>query len=196
MKRIVVLLVCSTILAAPATKPTSKPAKATLKELHVKRRELQARIAKLNAELADVNSQIGKTIAQKIRDEKILIARLPRQEFGIHASHNEGRACPTGIKLKKGQRFIVYPNRDDRWCGGGSKRGIFCDYRGYPRRMWMKMHWKVGPAKAPVSPSEQVTAAAEAELKFFSVDHDVTGNYGTIRVRVVVIPAGWPVVPK
>ena len=97
----------------------------------------------------------------------------------------------TGIMLKKGQKFSLEPNRDDKWGGGGTKKGVLCDYMGYDDRgnEWMRMMFRVGKEEGvPVKAGHLQVAKQDGELTIYAFDERPAGNTGKIRVSVTVSP--------
>lgn len=111
----------------------------------------------------------------------------------VSAFKNEGDPVATGLRLEKGQTFTLKPNPSDKWTGGGSKRGKWCDYRGYPDKLpWMQMHWKIGQSSGAVASGEAVVAPAAGELMLFCNDAKIEDNDGGIGVAVTVAPPAQP----
>ena len=114
-----------------------------------------------------------------------------RQDTVVQATNYDASPRATGIKLRKGQRFTLEPNAEDKWTGGGSKKGVFCDYKGYPDggNIWMRLMWKIGKAKGePVVSGKLLTAEEDGELLLFANDGGSDGNEGRIRVNVIISP--------
>jgi len=114
----------------------------------------------------------------------------------VSAFKNESEPAATGLRLEKGQTFTLKPKPSDRWAGGGTKRGKWCDYRGYLDKLpWMQMHWKVGSSTGAVVSGEAVTAASAGELMLFCNDAKIEDNEGAIGVAVTVAPPAAPPAP-
>ena len=93
--------------------------------------------------------------------------------------------------LKKGQKFSLEPNRDDKWGGGGTKNGILCDYMGYDDRgnKWMRMMFRLGKEEGVfLEPGHLNIAKQDGELIIYAFDDRPKGNTGKIRVSVTVSP--------
>lgn len=106
------------------------------------------------------------------------------KEFIVDAKNNEKAPIATGIYLKKGQKFIILPQPNDEWCGGGSMRDKFTNFEGYPGRgKWMMMFFKLNDLKQPVSFEPQI-AVADGELLLYCDDSYINDNKGQIRVKV------------
>lgn len=111
----------------------------------------------------------------------------------VSAFKIESDPVATGLRLEKGQTFTLKPNPADRWTGGGTKRGKWCDYRGYPDKLpWMQMRWKVGEATGAVVSGESVAAPSAGELMLFCSDGRIDDNEGAIGVGVTVTPPAAP----
>ena len=76
MRRLTILLLWGTVLAAPTTKPHDF-SKDTLTELYAARNECAREIARLNGVLARINAEIGKRLAAKTKAENVLIRSMP-----------------------------------------------------------------------------------------------------------------------
>jgi len=101
------------------------------------------------------------------------------------------RPKATGIMLKKGQKFSLEPNREDKWGGGGTKKGVLCDYMGYDDRgnTWMRMMFRVGKEEgSPVKLGHLQFAKQDGELTIYAFDGLPAGNTGEIRVSITVNP--------
>lgn len=96
--------------------------------------------------------------------------------------------CVTSVSLRKGERFVLFPNEEDTWCGGGSKRGQRCNYMGYPdskATKWMMLHYQVGDGPlVPVAAGKRCRAESNGPLKLCVPGG--RGGTGEIRVRIVV----------
>src|SRR5437868_1136444 len=90
-------------------------------------------------------------------------------EVTVPATRNAKAPVATGVQLAAGQSFTINPNSDDKWNGGGTKKGVWCDYRGYPGKTtgWMAMMWKVGDATGKVQPDVAVSAKEAGELLLY-----------------------------
>lgn len=192
MRRLTILLLCGTVLAAPTTKPHDF-SKESLVELYAVRKHCEAEITRLNGVLAKINAEIGKRLAKKIKAEQALGRALPKQELIVWARNDPKNMLDTGIDLKKGQRFILFPNKADRWSGGGTKRGKPCGYQGYgPAGKWMALRWTVGGVGGIATYGDTRAVPATGRLFLYAesggVRDDVRERRGRIRVEVVVLP--------
>jgi hypothetical protein len=109
--------------------------------------------------------------------------RAPR-EVTVPATCNRAKAFPTGVTLKKGERFQLFPNPDDKWTGGGSRARVFCDWQGYSGGNWMKMFLKIGDHVEPVASGQTVTSPNDGALELYAEDGKVAQNKGQIRVVI------------
>lgn len=187
-----ILLAVGPLLAAPTTRPADF-SKESLTELYAMRRLCEAEIARLNGTLARINGEIGKRLAEKIKDEKALGRALPKQEIIVHASNDPRNMLDTGMEVLPGEKFILFPNRADRWCGGGTKRGKPCDYRGYgPAGKWMALRWTVGGIGGIASYGAVKLPKGTGKLYLWAqaggIRDEVRQRRGQIRVEIVVIP--------
>ncbi len=109
--------------------------------------------------------------------------------FVVQALQTQASPLATGLRVKKGQKFTIYPNKEDKWTGGGTKANLYCGYMGYDDRgnMWMRLHCRVGNAQPePVVDSKEMTAEADGELFLYAYDDKAAGNVGQIRVAVAL----------
>jgi hypothetical protein len=108
-------------------------------------------------------------------------------EVAVSALNNQANTRRTGVRVARGQVFLITPDPAGRWSGGGSKTGKTCDYRGYfPNKNdpWMKMYWRVGTTTTPVISNQPITAPADGEIELLCWDGKVDGNSGEIRVAI------------
>lgn len=112
-------------------------------------------------------------------------------EVSVPAEKNRDTPYSSGVRVSQGSTFMLIPHPADQWSGGGSKRGQFCDYRGYnpdsELKPWMRLFYQVanGPPR-PVDPGVTISAEADGFIRLFAEDDDAGGNRG--KVRVVVVP--------
>lgn len=110
----------------------------------------------------------------------------------VDAGNFPGDPLETRVTLRNGQKFRIIPDPEGEWSGGGSKAGVFCDYKGYADRgtNWMRMYSQVGDGNPePVDPEVVRTAAVDGDLKLFAEDGSAAGNKGAIKVEIIVDPA-------
>jgi hypothetical protein len=94
--------------------------------------------------------------------------------------------------VKAGQVVTVQPIKV-WWTGGGSKRGVYCDWKGYEGsnnedgHPWMSLVAAVGKdSHAPTDNSLTFTAAADGMLILYANDDKAEGNVGWGEVTVTV----------
>ena len=92
--------------------------------------------------------------------------------------------------MTKGQKVTVAPIKT-WWTGGGSRKGEYCDWRGYPRktrtRPWMTLVAAGGDASfAPENNALTFTAPADGKLVLYANDDRPEGNEGSALVTVIV----------
>ncbi|MCK4850229.1 MAG: choice-of-anchor C family protein [Phycisphaerae bacterium] len=105
----------------------------------------------------------------------------------VQATQNQQTPFVTTIKLKKGQCFVLEPYPQDTWTGGGTKRGVYCDYMGYADRghNWMRLKYQIGDSPpVPVVRGVKYCADSESVLKLFCTDGKIDDNHGSIRVLI------------
>lgn len=137
--------------------------------------------------------EIKQSIVKAIETAVVLSSsnRESRFKAKVSATNFVGDPINTGVALVKGQAFSIVPNPKDKWTGGGSKRGVYCNYQGYPGNggEWMQMRYQIGENKAvPVVSDAIQTAPSNGELKLFAEDGSAAGNAGDIRVEIIVNP--------
>jgi hypothetical protein len=143
------------------------------------------KVAMKDGKLEEANT-IQKEI-EKLKGRFVTLEHGNNREVTVSADRPEA----TGITLKKGQKFSLDPNREDKWGGGGSKKGVLCDFLGYDSRgnKWMHMMYRIGEGKGtPVEEGKLETAQQDGELFLYAFDDKPAGNTGKIRVSVVVSP--------
>ena len=145
-----------------------------------------------NGDLASaVKSNEIKESIEKAIEAKRLNTGEKRFKATVSAENFPGDPLETKVALTKGQTFRVIPDPKGEWSGGGTKRGAFCDYRGYPDRAndWMRMFSQVGTQeREPVDPEAIRTATGDGVLKLFADDGSAAGNEGRIKVEIVLNP--------
>jgi hypothetical protein len=132
-------------------------------------------------------AQIEKRLAEA---SKPIAAAFPKPVIvSVQATDVSKHPVKTALRVSKGQQFLVTPDPDGRWTGGGSKAGKFCDYRGYfpdKNDNWMKMCWRVGAQTAPVIADKPIEAQEDGEIELFCSDSNPDGNSGEIKAKVEV----------
>jgi hypothetical protein len=110
----------------------------------------------------------------------------------VNAWENSKAPHATGIILRKGQKISLKPNTRHMWTGGGTKKGVYCDYMGYEDRgnSWMRLMSRIGKrGEKSVTAEELFTAENDGELFLYVNDGDVDTNRGAIGVVVEIDPA-------
>ncbi|MEX2577754.1 MAG: hypothetical protein WD342_01745 [Verrucomicrobiales bacterium] len=135
--------------------------------------------------------ELRRKIAEQM--EESIRSGIEPKEFKVTvlATQNNIDPLQTKVTLKEGDRYRVVPNETDEWSGGGSKRNVFCDFRGYPDRRvgWMRMFSFVGnEPPVEVEPAQVRTAESEGILHLFAEDGSPQDNQGKIRVTVILNP--------
>jgi len=146
----------------------------------------------------EIKESIEKSLSEKKLeglDGNSLVSGVKQHNEKVSSEHNADNPMKTGVTLLSGQKFKVLPNPEDKWSGGGSKQGVFCDYKGYPdrRNNWMRMFLQIADEKAvPVDPDLIQSAPVDGILKLYAEDGSAAGNVGEIRVEIVVDPESSP----
>jgi hypothetical protein len=107
----------------------------------------------------------------------------------VTGMNNQARPKKSGVRVTRGQMFVITPDPAGRWGGGGSRGRKLCDYRGYfPNKNdpWMKMFWRVGTTTMQVASGQPVAAPADGEIELMCWDGKVDKNIGEIRATVEV----------
>jgi len=135
----------------------------------------------------DEANRIRAVVAQIEKDLAALAGTLSEKKATVKATQTQADPHKTGIRLKKGQRFRLLPNADDKWTGGGSQAGSFCSYMGH--RLgdpWMRLHYRIGNGNSvPVETGVDYEADTDGELMLFAYDGAAAGNKGQVRVTIV-----------
>jgi len=141
-----------------------------------------------SGDLAEANR-----IKAEIEKTRIKLRKIHGREreisVTVQATQNGDRACRTKLVLRKGETFTIIPDPSDRWYGGGgSKKGVRCNYMGYTDRgTWMRMYYQIGKGvPVPVVSGKAQRAGEDGELKLFASDDKAEGNTGEIRVKIVM----------
>ena len=110
------------------------------------------------------------------------------KEVTVPATQIEKNPVATGLRLQRGQEFVVKPNPDDTWAkGAGTRRGKRTDYRGHTdTSSWLAMRWKVGDISGKVVHGEAVISPVAGELFLYCSDDKPEKNDGSIRAVVEV----------
>ena len=108
----------------------------------------------------------------------------------VTALRTQKNPVDTKLRVREGDKLLIVPNPDDRWTGGGTKSGVYCDYRGYDleklKAAWMRMYFTIGGGQpVPVDPGQVVVARRDGALQLFVSDGGPKGNKGEIRVAIV-----------
>lgn len=197
---LITILLASIHVGAAASPDFSSTAAKQARDSYEKRiseadvkyyRELQAaqKVAMTSGNLTEANL----IQAELDRMKERLVKTAPREKREIVVKAEDTGAAPraTGIKLQKGQRFSLKPSAVDKWTGGGTKKGVFCDYMGYDDRgnTWMRLMWRNGKGKEmPVVSGKILVAENDGELLLYANDGKAAGNEGEIRVNILVSP--------
>ena len=107
----------------------------------------------------------------------------------VEATQNRENPLMTSVKLQKGQCFVLEPYPQDKWTGGGSKSGVYCDYMGYADRghNWMRLRYQIGGGTpVPVVRGLKYRAESGGVLKLFCTDGKMDDNKGGIRVVIKI----------
>ena len=143
-------------------------------------------------EAAVRSEKMRKEIADRLENFSVIRDDEKTHRVVVSSLNNKADPLRSGVTLKNGQTCRLKPNRNDEWTGGGSKRGVYCDYRGYPGKsnQWMRMFYRIGDSGSieAVDPEKVVIAPAEGELLLFVEDALIAGNDGEIRVAIVLNP--------
>ena len=121
-------------------------------------------------------------------------APAAEKEIYVPATRTEKMPVPTGIRLSKGQTFIINANGIDRWSKGtGTHKGKQTDYRGYTdQKGWLALSWKIGGTTGIVQSGAMVTAPEAGELLLFCADDKPAKNEGEIRATISLKSIGLP----
>jgi aspartyl protease family protein len=112
------------------------------------------------------------------------------KQITVPSTRIENNAVATGLRLQRGQEFVVKPNTDDTWAKGtGTRKGKRSDYRGYlDTSSWLAMRWRVGDVTGKVVHGEVVISPVAGELFLYCSDDKPEKNDGSIRAVVEVRP--------
>jgi hypothetical protein len=147
----------------------------------------------VDAEIKRLRETHGKMVVSKqavapqkkqLRDKTLMVI--------VNAWENSKAPHATGIILRKGQKISLKPNTRHMWTGGGTKKGVYCDYMGYEDRgnSWMRLMSRIGKrGEKSVTAEELFTAENDGELFLYVNDGDVDTNRGAIGVVVEIDPA-------
>ena len=111
------------------------------------------------------------------------------EDVQVQATQNRVNPLTTGVTLQKGQCFVLEPYPQDKWTGGGSKSGVYCDYMGYADRghNWMRLKYQTGGGTPmPVIGGLKCFADSTGVLKLFCTDSKTDDNNGRVRVLIRV----------
>jgi hypothetical protein len=113
---------------------------------------------------------------------------LPGVIFRVPGATNEGVPLVTDIEIGESQKLFVAAHPGDQWAkGGGTKKGVLCNFRGYPGRgNWMRMMVRVGEGEKCVVNDTYVFARQPGKLVLFANDDKPRGNHGFIRVKILI----------
>ena len=114
----------------------------------------------------------------------------------VQAKQNRRNPFITNINLHKGEYFVLEPYPQDKWTGGGTKTGVYCDYMGYADRGndWMRLKYQIGDGPLiPVVGGRKYRAGSGGLLKLFCADERVDDNKGRIRVLIKLTSKKPPV---
>lgn len=141
----------------------------------------------------ELRKEIQANLDEEIASAPVSPAALRTEEVNVRVPATADKVKPlaTEVELKAGERFSIVPNHRDEWSGGGSMRGKFTDFRGYPdsRVDWMRMFWRIGDGKAAaVDPEAIHTAETDGILHLYAEDGNPIGNEGKIRVKITLNP--------
>lgn len=192
---LIVLIACSSLAFGDSSQFTSKAAMRALAKYKEKIKNADKEYYH-DLQIAKKSAMKGGDLeeANLIQKElERLKTRFISLEHGkpVEVSVNADRPKLTGVILKKGQKFSLEPNREDRWGGGGTKRGSLCNYMGYKDLggKWMLMMYRVGKGEGvPVSSGELQVASQDGELTLYAFDSRPAGNSGKIRVSITISP--------
>lgn len=141
----------------------------------------------------EIRKEIQANLDEEIASAPASSSDMRTEEVNVRVPATADKVKPlaTEVELKAGERFLIVPNHRDEWSGGGSMRGKFTDFRGYPdsRVDWMKMFWRIGDGKAAeVDPETVHTAEIDGILHLYAEDTNPIGNEGKIRVKITLHP--------
>ena len=113
---------------------------------------------------------------------------LPGVVFDVPGATNESSPLVPDIEIGEGQKLFVAAHPGDKWAkGGGTKRGVLCNYRGYSNRgNWMRMMVRIGDDEKRVVNDSYVFAAGPGKLLLFANDDKPRGNHGSIRAKILI----------
>jgi hypothetical protein len=117
---------------------------------------------------------------------------LKEAKFTVPAASSRTKPVIVG-SVKAGQQVTITPIRV-HWSGGGSKKGVYCDWNGYPGKRdsghtWMALVASVGKSTfAPKDNALSFTVPADGLLALYANDDSPEDNVGSGEVTVTVAP--------
>ena len=157
---------------------------------------LRAKGALASVHVSSINSKIKKGKESDDSNQWLIAWEDATAHFGANeatvlSTRNRKSPVRTQVYVRENEQFLIIPNPEDKWTGGGSKAGKFCDFRGYipndTKGTWMRLYYAIedGDPK-PVDPTKVLKADREGKLNLFVEDANPRGNKG--EVRVVIVP--------